>query len=156
MAYGTEAGVRARVPGLQASAVSTPDTSQITTWIAQGSALIDRVLSAGGWAVPVSSGAALYTELGALAEQYAAAQALRAVGLDSLTGETEVRSDVWLREVNAALREMAASDLSALGVSQARVEGVRRQRIRTTQLRRIDGYSATFETAARTYENPSE
>lgn len=156
MAYGTEMGVRARIPGLGVSAVSTPDSSQISTWLEQGSALVDRVLSGGGYAVPVPGDATVYAELTALAEQYAAAHALRARGLDTLTGEGEARSDVWLREVMTTLREMANSDLTGLGVSQARVEGVRRQRIRTTQLRRIDGYSATYETATRAYTYPSE
>lgn len=156
MSYGTEFGVTARVPGLGVTGISTPDNTQITDWLTQGATLIDRVLAAAGYAVPVGESATLYPELTALNEQYAAAQALRARGIDSLTGDGEARSDVWLREVKDTLRELAASDLTGLGVTQARVEGVRRQRMRTVQMRRIDGYSAANETTTNPYDYPSE
>ena len=87
------------------------------------------------------SGALLYPEIVALNELYAAAQALRARGLDSVSGAGEMRSDVWMREFAAQLNDMVRSDLTGAGVTQATVTGVRSQRVRGTQLRRIDGYS---------------
>ena len=156
MAYGTTAGVAARIPGIGASVLSTPDTDQIAAWLTQGSAMLDRVLSMAGYAAPVANTAALWPELAALAEQYAAAHALRARGLDSLTGEGEARSDVWLREVREAIKAMAAGDLSGVGVSLTDAPTVRRRGIRSTQLRRIDGYSATYEGTEYPYLHPSE
>lgn len=141
MAYGTVAGVLARIPGLRANAISTPDTDQIGVWLAQGAACIDRKLGAGGYGVPVGISAAVYPELVALNEVYAAAHALRARGLDTVTGTGETRSEIWLREFNAQLADLAQADLTGSGVLQVTVTGVRPQRIRSLQLRRIDGYS---------------
>ena len=154
--YGTAAGVAARVPRLNATAISTPDMDQLETWLAQGSALIDRILAGAGYAVPVGAGAAAAVELAALAEQYAAAHALRARGIDSLTGEGEARSDVWLREVNETIRELAGSDLTMVGVVLVGSPTSHPRRLRTTQLRRIDGYSATYEGVRSGYTYPSE
>ena len=141
MAYGTAAGVAARIPGVGLTVLSTPDTGQVDTFLAQGAAQIDRKLAGAGYAAPVGVGALLYPELVALNELYAAAQALRARGLDSVSGAGEMRSDVWMREFAAQLNDMVRSDLTGAGVAQATVTGVRSQRVRGTQLRRIDGYS---------------
>ncbi len=141
MAYGTTAGVAARIPGVGLNVLSTPDTSQVDTFLAQGAAQIDRKLAGAGYAAPVGVGALLYPELVALNELYAAAQSLRARGLDSITGAGEMRSDVWLREFAQQLDDMVRSDLTGAGVTQATVTGVRTQRMRSTQVRRIDGYS---------------
>lgn len=142
MAYGTVTGVAARLPGVRVSAISTPDDPQITTWLAQGAAAIDRRLNAAGYVVPVGLGADVYPELVALGELYAAAQVVRARGLDSVNGEAEARSDVWLREFYAQIDALAQSDLTGMGVAQATVAGVRVRGVRSVQLRRIDGYSA--------------
>lgn len=140
MAYGTVLGVAARVPGAQLGAISTPDTEQVTAWLGQGSAYIDRKLATAGYVAPVADTSALYPELTALAEQYAAAQMLRARGLDTITGEGEIRSEVWLNDVRARINEIAASDLVALGVARAVVSGAP-TRMRSVQLRRVDGYA---------------
>lgn len=141
MPYASAAGVASRIPGVGLTAISTPDSGQVDTWLAQGAAIIDRKLAGAGYATPVGASALLYPELVALNELYAAAQALRARALDSVTGAGEMRSDVWLREFWQSLNDMARSDLTGAGVAQSVVVGMRPRGMRTTQLRRIDGYS---------------
>ena len=141
MAYGTAAGVAARIPSVGLTVLSTPDTGQVDTFLLQGAAQIDRKLAGAGYATPVLATALLYPELVALNELYAAAQSLRARSLDSISGTGEMRSDVWMREFAAQLNDLVRSDLTGAGVTQATVTGVRLQRVRGTQLRRIDGYS---------------
>ena len=144
MGYGSVSGVSALIPVVGTFGTSsTPTSAQVTEWLAQGSAKVDRALSSAGYSVPVSSSASVYAELTALANLYAAALVLSARGLDSANGEAENRSDVWLKRFSDDLASLAASDLTALGVSSSSTSGVNagRRRIRTLQLRRIDGYS---------------
>lgn len=149
MAYANAVGVASRIPGVGLNALSTPDSGQVDIWIAQGAAIIDRKLAGAGYMTPVASTALLYPELVALNELYAAAQALRARALDSVTGAGEMRSDVWMREFWQSLNDMAKSDLTGAGVAQAEVTGMRPRGMRMTQLRRVDGYSRnTYPTDA--------
>ena len=144
MAYGSVSGVSALIPVVGTLGTSsTPTSAQVTEWLAQGSARIDRALSSAGYSVPVATSAAVFAELTALANLYGAAHVLSARGLDSANGEAENRSDAWLERFNAELTSLAASDLSALGVPSAPTTGVNagRRRVRTLQLRRIDGYA---------------
>ena len=144
MSYGSVTGVSALVPAAGTLGTSsTPTSAQTQEWLAQGSARIDRALSSAGYSVPVDSDATVYAELTALANLYGAAHVLTARGLDSANGEAENRSDVWLARFNAELTSLAASDLSALGVSSAPTTGVNagRRRVRTLQLRRVDGFT---------------
>lgn len=144
MSYGSVAGVSALVPAAGTlGASSTPTSAQVAEWLAQGGARIDRALSNAGYSVPVASTATVYAELTALANLYGAAHVLMARGLDTTNGEEENRADVWLKRFNETLKALAASDLSALGVSLAATTGVNagRRRVRTLQLRRIDGYA---------------
>lgn len=142
--YGSISGVSAIVPSLGTiGASSVPTEAQITQWLAQGYSRINRKLSAAGYSVPAGSGAAVYDELTALNNLYAAAYALRARGMDTGTAEDESRDVIWLREFEERLTELANSDLSQLGVTA--VTGQKRRRIRTMQTRRIDGYSRHFE-----------
>jgi hypothetical protein len=144
MAYGSVAGVSALVPvAAPLSATSTPTSAQVTEWLVQGSARIDRALSSAGYSIPVASTATVHAELTALANLYAAAHVLIARGLDSANGEAENRSDAYIERFTSELSALASSDLSALGVSAATTTGVNagRRRIRTLQLRRIDGYA---------------
>jgi len=142
--YGTVAGVQAITPTLGTFGSATvPTSSQVTAWLGEGAATINRTLATAGYSVPVASGAAVYAELTALNNLYAGAYALRARGIDTGTGEEESRDVVWMREFTQRLASLAASDLTALGVSvQA---GRPRRRIRTLQARRIDGYSGRHE-----------
>ena len=144
MAYGSVSGVSALIPVVGTLGTSsTPTSAQVTEWLAQGSARIDRALSSAGYSVPVATSAAVFAELTALANLYGAAHVLSARGLDSANGEAENRSDAWLARFNAELTSLAASDLSALGVPSAPSTGVNagRRRVRTLQLRRVDGYA---------------
>ena len=144
MAYGSVSGVSALIPVVGTLGTSsTPTSAQVTEWLAQGSARIDRALSSAGYSVPVATSAAVFAELTALANLYGAAHVLSARGLDSANGEVENRSDAWLERFNAELTSLAASDLSALGVPSAPTTGVNagRRRVRTLQLRRVDGYA---------------
>ena len=144
MSYGSLSGVSALVPvAAPLSATSTPTSAQVTEWLAQGSARIDRALSSAGYSIPVASTATVHAELTALANLYAAAHVLIARGLDSANGEAENRSDAYIERFSSELSALASSDLSALGVSAAPTTGVNagRRRIRTLQLRRVDGYA---------------
>ena len=144
MSYGSLSGVSALVPvAAPLSTTSTPTSAQVTEWLAQGSARIDRALSSAGYSIPVDGTATVHAELTALANLYAAAHVLIARGLDSANGEAENRSDAYIERFGSELSALASSDLSALGVSAAATTGVNagRRRIRTLQLRRVDGYA---------------
>lgn len=144
MAYGSIAGVSALIPVVGTLGTSsTPTSAQVAEWLTQGSARIDRALSSAGYSVPVDDAATVCAELNALANLYGAAHVLTARGLDSASGEAENRSDVWLARFTEELASLAASDLSALGVSSATTTGVNagRRRVRTLQLRRVDGFT---------------
>ena len=144
MSYGSVSGVSALVPvaGTLGSS-STPTSAQVTEWLTQASARIDRALASAGYSIPVASTATAYAELTALANLYGAAFVLMARGLDSATGEAENRSDSLMRQFSDGLTSIASSDLSALGVSASATTGVNagRRRVRTLQLRRVDGYA---------------
>jgi len=156
MAYGSETGVEALVPAAGLiDGSSVPTTTQLSAWLDEGAARIDRVLSSAGYSVPVSSGAGVYAELRALNNLYAGAYVLRARGLDRMQGTEENRSDVWLAEFASVLTSLANSNLVAAGASLVTTVTTGRRRIRSVQTRRIDGYSAENETAVSAYDYPS-
>lgn len=154
--YGSTTGVGALVPAIGLSGSTTPTTTQVTTWLEQGYSIINRRLTASGYSTPVDSSAAVYAELTSLNELYAAAWALRVRAMDSLTGTPENRSDEWINEFWRRLEELAGSDLTQSGVTQIAAGTTRRRRMRSTQVRRIDGYSGTYEGDIDEYDNPSE
>lgn len=142
MAYGTVADAAALVPGGGAlNESSTPTDAQALNWMHEGAAIIDRYLAGAGYAIPAPSTAAARYELAALNNLYTAAQILAARGMDTVQGETENRSEVMLNRFFEQLRELAASNLAALGLTPATTNGVPVSRLRTRQLRRVDGYS---------------
>ena len=156
--YGSEAGVEALVPAVgDIDATTTPTTTQLTAWLAQGYAVINRHLAGAGYEIPVASGAAVYDELVALNNQYGAIFVIRSRGIDSVTGEGESVSDQMWEDFREQLHEVAATDLTQLGVSLATTSGTAsRRRIRSMQLRRIDGYSGANETSETPYTNVSD
>ena len=157
MAYGSETGVEALVPAAGLiDGSSIPTTTQLSAWLDEGAARIDRVLSSAGYSVPVSSGADVYEELRALNNLYAGAYVLRARGLDRMQGTEENRSDVWLTEFRTVLADLANSNLVAGGATLVTTVTTGRRRIRSVQTRRIDGYSAEVETAESAYDYPSD
>jgi hypothetical protein len=152
--YGSTAGVEARVPALGAfGATSAPTATQVESWLTEASALIDGALASAGYATGVGTGAAIYPLLSGLANLYAAATALEARGIDTVSGAETTRSDEMFARFWAQLKALGAGDLKALGATTATVT---RRRLRTTQLRRIDGYSGAYEGAATQYSYPSE
>ena len=148
MAYGTTAGVQGLLPVLGTlSGSTTPTSTQVSTWLTEASAILDRHVAGAGYTVPVSASATLTYELNNLANLFAAAQSIMARSVDNLTGESEDRATVWLERFYAQCKELAASDLSLLGATVAptpATAGAGRRRFRTTQLRRVDGYSAQY------------
>lgn len=157
MAYGTVAGVEALLPGMgNAYAVgSIPPAADVTAFLDQGGALINRKLAAAGWNVPVDAGAALYTELTGLNNLYAAAYAAQSRGIDTISGEGESRSAQWLKRFDAQLADLCRSDLTGVGATKAATPGTR-PRLRSTQLRRVDGYSAAQEGATYPHDYPDQ
>jgi hypothetical protein len=154
--YGTTAGVTALVPALNIGAATVPTTAQATAWLEEGYSRINRALQSAGYSTPVVSGADVYAEFSAINNLYAAAYCLRARGIETATGTEESRDVVWLSEFSERLADLVGSDLSLSGVSVVAAGTKKRTRIRTMQLRKVDGYSGAFEGDSIEYDNPSE
>lgn len=144
--YGDMAGVEALVPEVGAlSGSTTPTSIQVTQWLAEGYSKINRAIANAGYTVPVGSSAILFAELTGLETLYAAAYALRARGIDSASGDSEDRSEIWLADFYSQLKDLAMSDLSLGGATPLPSTNVtRRRRVRTLQMRKIDGYSRAY------------
>lgn len=145
--YGSTAGVQALLPVLGTlSGSTTPTSTQVGTWLDEGAAVINRSIATAGYVVPVGSGAVVYPELTALNNLYAAAYCLIARGLDAVSGSEETRSQQWLDRFNTQLTALVSSNLVALGCTLAPTPATsNRPRLRTTQIKRVDGYSAVWE-----------
>lgn len=158
--YGSVGGVEALVPSVGSLDTDTvPTSAQVTAWLAQGYAKINRTLASAGYVVPVNSGAAVYDELTALDNLFAATYVLKARQLDIVAGQDQNRADAWMKEFDRQLADLAKADLTTLGVTLSTTTpetGVRRRRLRTLQLRRTDGYSGMYEGATVEYPNTSE
>jgi hypothetical protein len=146
--YGTPEGVAALIPGAHTSNPSTllPADTEVQAWIAEGASQVNVALATAGYVVPVENNEALvWPTLAALVNLYAAAYVMRARGLDTLLGETETRSEVWLRDFWNRLNGLVgAGSLVGVGVALIPAASVTAggTRVRTLQMRRIDGYSA--------------
>ncbi len=144
--YGTDNGIRAIVPAaapVDFDYSTTPTNDQVDRWLAQGYSEINRYLSNAGYAVPADAAANVYDSLTALNELYAAAYVLRAKGLNVVDGGDEDYSENMLKEFYMRLKELAAQDLTLLGlILRTSTTALKRRRFRTQQLRRVDGYSA--------------
>ena len=146
MSYGSVAGVTAIVPALGTfGPTSTPTDTQVADWLAEGNAKIDAALSSAGYAVPVVAASALPL-LRSLENLYGAAYALRAYGMETAQGEEEIRSEIYLKDFRQQLLDLTRQDLVALGVGlkPASDPTHRRRRLRSLQLRRVDGFSEAF------------
>jgi hypothetical protein len=142
--YGDADGVRAIVPAAAPIAFdysTTPTSDQVTAWLAQGYSEINRYLSNAGYTVPAGGAAGAYDSLTALNNLYAAAYVLRAKGLNVVDGGDEDYSATMLKEFYTRLKELAAMDLTLLGLTQRASTSLKRRRFRTQQMRRVDGYS---------------
>lgn len=146
MSYGSTAGVSAIVPALGTlDGSSTPTATQVEGWLNEAYAKINAALSAAGYSVPVTAAEALPL-LRSLENLYGAAYALRARGMEISHDEEEVRSETYLKDFRLQLKDLSLQDLTALGVSlrPATNPAQRRRRLRSLQIRRIDGYSAAL------------
>lgn len=144
--YGSPEGVQAMVPAVGVlSQTSTPTEGQVTAWLSEATAVIDRTLSSAGWVVPVGQSAAVRPELTGLANLYAAARLVAARGLDAASGDSENRSSDWLERFDKQLADLAKANLTLVGVplaaSPTDPTPAYRRRLRTVQMKRIDGYS---------------
>ncbi len=143
MAYGTTQGVEALVPAVGLFyGDSLPTTVQVEAWLNQGAAAINRALAGAGYTVPVLDTATVYPELTALNELYAAAYVVMARGLDTVSGENENRSGVWMQMFHDRLAALTGAALPDVPVTVS--AGVAR-RLRTTPVRRVDGYSRVYD-----------
>lgn len=145
--YGDHIGVGALVP---AAAIneggSVPQSEHVEEWLSQATSIINRTLANAGFAVPISDDAQVRPELNQLSNLFAGAYVIRARGLDTVQGVDEDRSVVWLDEFYERLNELAASDLTAMGVNRTNETvadlGFPRPGIRSRSMKRADGYSA--------------
>lgn len=153
---GTLAGVEALVPTVGTLGDdSTPTGAQVETWLNEASVLVNGALVGAGYSTVVAGDAAIYPALQAMTQLYAGAYVLRARGLDTLSGGDEAKSEQWMRDFYKRLAWLSSGNLEELGVTVLTTTP-RRRRLRTTQIRRIDGYSATYEGSTVAYEHPSE
>lgn len=144
MSYGSVVGVEAIVPALGTlDGSSTPTSTQVEAWLSEGYAKINVALAAAGYSIPVSASDALPL-LRSLENLYGAAYALRARAMEISHDEEESRSETYLKDFRNQLLGLTKQDLTALGVSlqPASNPTQRRRRLRSLQVRRIDGYSA--------------
>ena len=142
MAYGNVWGVNALVPVVGVIGSSTvPTSAQVASWLTEASAIVDRHVATAGYSIPVAKTATLHAELGALANLYAAAMALQARGLDTVQGTEENRSETMLTRFYTQLGAIAKADLGGMGATPATTSTTTRRRLRTSQVRRVDGYS---------------
>lgn len=148
--YGSAAGANALVPTWGGS--TNPTAGQVTAWSAEAYAKINRALANAGYTAPITDTTiALYPELTGLENLYAAAYILRSLAIDTASGEGEERSEVWLADFYSQLKDLVNSNLALLGASPLSSSTTsRRRRIRTLQMRKVDGYSrgSTDETWA--------
>lgn len=140
--YGTTAGVMAMVPTIGTLGVSSiPTTAQVITWLQAASAEIDLVLARAGYTTPVANTASAYPMFSDLANLWAAARSLQALGMDNASGVTETRSQQMMAEFWERLKAISGVDLSGLGLSvstTATATATAVRRIRSIQISRVD------------------
>ena len=138
--YGTVAGASAMIPTVGTlGAASIPTSAQVITWLQAASAEIDRALAQAGYTTPVSAGATAYPMFSDLANLWAAARALQALGMDNTSGLTETRSQAMMAEFWERLKAISGLDLSGLGLvvsTTGTAQAVKR--IRSIQISRVD------------------
>lgn len=145
MAYGSVAGVEAIVPSIApVTSLSIPTDGQVTTWLAEASAIIDATLGGAGYVTPASGSAAIYPLLTALENLYGAAYALRSLGVDLVSGDQQTTSEVYLEDFFNRLKMLMKGDLTSSGLTLV-PQASRRRGVRSVQLRRVDGYSEAYE-----------
>ena len=154
--YGSVEGVNSLVPGVGIiDAVSVPSYDEVEGWLTEATVMIDGALAGAGYNITVDDSAFIYPALSAMTQLYAAATLLQAQGIDVNSGMEEARSEKMFDRFYKWLSLLGGGNLEALGVTVSLVPP-RRRRFRSTQIRRIDGYSAVYEGSAIEYSYPSE
>lgn len=154
--YGDVSGVNALIPGVGTiDQASVPTDTEVEGWLAEASAMVDSALAGAGYSIGIDTSAAIYPVLEAMTQLYAAATVLQAQGIDTNSGAEENRSEKMFARFYKWLGLINGSYLEALGVPIAATPPRSRRR-RTTQLRRVDGYSGTYEGSTMQYSYASE
>lgn len=153
---GTVAGVSALVPGVGViGPTSLPSNAQVESWLTEATVLVQGALAGAGYVIDVDEDAIIYPALSAMTQLYAAATLKAAQGIDTNSGADENSSEKMFARFYKWLSLLKGGNLEMLGVSVSTTP-TRSRRIRTTQVRRVDGYSATYEGSATQYSYPSE
>ena len=138
--YGTVAGASAMIPTVGIlGAASIPTSAQVITWLQAASAEINRAIAQAGYIAPVSDSATAYPMFADLANLWAAARALQALGMDNTSGLTETRSQAMMTEFWGRLKIVSGLDLSGLGLvvsTPGTAQAVKR--LRSIQISRVD------------------
>ena len=101
--------------------------------------------------MPVSASADAYATLTALEDLYGAAYALRARAMETHHDEEERLSEVYLKDFSKRLMELVKGDLTGMGLTLRTTTKQRLRRLRSLQVRRVDGYSAIYGPERGTY-----
>ena len=130
----------AMVPTIGTLGVSSiPTTAQVITWLQAASAEIDLVLARAGYTTPVANTASAYPMFSDLANLWAAARSLQALGMDNASGVTETRSQQMMAEFWERLKAISGVDLSGLGLVVSTTSAAQAvKRLRSIQISRVD------------------
>jgi hypothetical protein len=145
--YGSEQGVEGinahMIGGYTAS--TTPSSTQVATFLAQGASMIDTTLQRAGYAVPVLASATCYLAVVRLNDLFAAACAEQAVNIsDAMPGQT-TRSDKLWKAYEQELTYLLDGDLTTVGVPLSTTAAAPQRRVRSLPLRHYDGYAANAD-----------
>jgi len=121
------------------TATSTPNSTQIATFLAQGAAALDAAIAKAGCSTPVASTAACYASLVRLNDLYAAACAEQAVNISTAGPGEETRSDKLWKQYRQEFTDFFSGDLTGLGLTLTTTQA--RRRVRSLPLRHYDGYA---------------
>ena len=138
--YCTVAGASAMIPTVgPLGGASIPTSAQVIAWLQAASAEINRAIAQAGYFAPVSDSATAYPMFADLANLWAAARALQALGLDNTSGLTETRSQTMMAEFWGRLKVVSGLDLSGWGLvvsTTGTAQAVKR--LRSIQISRVD------------------
>lgn len=109
---------RAELSGSAAFTANTlPTSTDITTWLAQGYARVNRALAGQGYTTPVTSSAACYEEVVQCEILYAAAMGHTVKNVQRASADQWTKGEVYMDRHRKALADLLASDLSRAGLS---------------------------------------
>ncbi len=146
--YGSEQGVE----GINAHMIggytvtTTPTSTQVATFLAQGAAMLDAAFAKAGYTTPVAAGAACYSIIVRLNDLYAAACAEQAVNISTAGPGEETRSEKLWKQYKAELADFLAGDLTLVGLSLAATATTApRKRVRSLPMRHYDGFAVNAD-----------